>query len=149
MTWTVKDKVQLALIGFIGVVTAANFALDSVLPRLHGRIAPSVGPLTITAIYDGNSDYLSRVAGYAEKYNECPFVRVDWALGDRGGRYATANARFLDRPEIRETGAQYWDRLMVDLEPSQIRNNSFGTVYHDCGWPWLVKTPFYDPPQKG
>ena len=149
MIWTVKDRVQIVGILLCVILALGSFVLNTALPRLHGRIAPAVGPLTITAIYDGNSDYLSRVAGYAEKYNECPFVRVDWALGDRGGRYAPANARFLDRPKIREAGAQYWDHLMVDLEPSQIRNNSFGTVYHDCGWPWLVKTPFYDPPQKG
>lgn len=149
MTWTKKDRLQLVLISSIATVTAINFMLETALPRLHGRIFPAVGPFQITGIFKGNEDYTSRIAGYAIKNNECAFKGVEWALGARNGRYADTSARFLDETAIRSEGVQYWNALMIDLTPSQIRNNSFGSVWHDCGFPWRVRTAFYDPPQKG
>ena len=127
MIWTSKDRWQLALIALCVAFAFLDFMIETALPRLHGRVAPAVGPLVITDISPGNNDYLSRVAGHAEKNNDCAFVRVAWALGSRGGRYASVSAKFLDRPTIREQGVQTWERLMVDLEAAQSRNNSFGT----------------------
>lgn len=71
----------------------------------------------------------------ANKSRECDWLRTEFFAGKRNGPSAfMPNAKHLDKPQGREVGPQYWDRIFVPvLEIDDLMTNIWADAVHDCG----------------
>lgn len=131
---------RLAAIIFAGIMILPNIG------TIEGRLFPVVGPVTLgQSKLTPPPEYRAEWAASADKYRSCSeFVRIEWWLGKRGGDRVLVAAKFLDAPEIRSVGRLEWSRLQIDLPPDETLQNSHSDVLHDCGWPWLTRTRFFN-----
>ena len=111
-------------------------------PRVHGMIAPVVTPIEIHKIAS-TADGGSVIEAEAEKLRDCSYRGVEWFLGPPGANVPVV-AAFTDPPQVRRPGFLYWEGLSVGIPPAQVTGLSRGYVLHECGYPWLVRSLFYD-----
>lgn len=113
--------------------------------EIEGRIWPVMGPLEVSdPVPFPPPSYRYVWAGQADKLRDCDFVSVTWYLGPRNGRRVVVRSEFADKPQVRGVGTLFWSNIRIALDPAEVRQNSHADVLHDCGWPWLTKTQFYD-----
>lgn len=114
-------------------------------PAIEGHFWPVV---SVASVYDPSPSpppgYRYTWSGDASKLRDCAFIRLEWFMGSRGGPYVGVPAEFLDAPQLRSKGEMHWDEIAVSLSPDNVGTNSYAYVYHDCGWPWEVRSLFYD-----
>jgi len=118
--------------------------LEGPIGRLEGEIYPVVNPsLTITA-YEERLDGTIRLSGFAPKVRDCGYVNdsLEWYFGTPD-RHVGVTSYFEDQPSINRPGVLSWEAIIVGLSEERIKSNSFATVKHDCGWPWLTVSTFY------
>ena len=129
---------------FLVMTTAlvVGSSLQSLLPRIHGTLSPVLEPLAIETVTD-KGDGWSRIAGTAVKHKDCTWVRTEWFVGDINGRAASTKMVYGDKPQTRGPGLLSWSKIDVLLSPEQVRTNSYAYTYHDCGWPWLIRSLYY------
>lgn len=138
------SKPLTAALAFVAISAAliGGMSVQSVLPAIHGRLAPVLDPLVIEDIATQPGGW-SRIAGAAVKHNDCTWVRTEWFIGDINGRAASTKMEYGDKPQTRGPGLLSWSKIDVLLSPAQVRTNSYAYVYHDCGWPWLIRSLYY------
>lgn len=124
--------------------TAMFQVFEDPIGRLEGEIATVIDPsLTITN-YAVDDAGLTKLTGYATKVRECDYVNgsLEWYFGTPD-RNVGVTSYFDDKPAINNPGVLEWEAIIVGLSEERIKSNSFATVKHDCGWPWLTISTFY------
>lgn len=138
-----NKSMTVALLVLASIAGAMAFtSLQHFLPRIHGSLSPVLDPLVVETVTD-KGDGWSRIAGTSRKHKDCSWVRTEWFVGDLGGRAASTKMVYGDKPQTRGPGLLSWSKIDVLLSPAQIRTNSYAYVYHDCGWPWLIRSLYY------
>ncbi len=129
-----------------------NFLLwvqPKLLGNLEGYLFPVLSDIElIDHKYDPPPEGLRHVwTGKAHRNRNCNFVDIEWYLGPRTGPKVQVISFFEDMPKLRNIGVHHWDALVIYLTPDDVVKNSHATIIHDCGWPWLTRTPFHDSPR--
>lgn len=119
--------------------------LGPTIGKIEGRLWPVTSRVELLSAENAPPpDYRYRFAARADKFRECDFAGLEWYLGDQRGGSVPVRAFFADPPEIRGAGILEWSGLLISLAEDDVRGNSYALVYHDCGWPWLTVTLFFD-----
>lgn len=137
-------KLMNAALGLIILATIfwGSASVQIWAPAWHGMISPVVSPLTIEGI-ERRPDGWTRLSGTATKHKTCAYIRTEWFVGVMGGRAASTRVVHKDKPQARGPGLLSWGKIDVLINPEQVRLNSYAYVYHDCGWPWLVRSLYW------
>ena len=113
--------------------------------HVEGKLFPVVSELTV---YDFEPlpppAYRHKFKGHADKLRDCNWVRTEWYLGKRGSLRVPVVFDYGEKPRLNQVGRIFWGDMRISLDPFEVLNNSHADVIHDCGWPWLTRTPFYD-----
>lgn len=132
----------------IGLAVVSVFCAVWFVPLgdIEGRYFPVTTQIALTAPeVMPPPEWRTRWHGTATKLRECDPVQLEWFLGPRGGRRVMVTAVFQDPPEVRDMGELEWDAVVISLDEQAVLTNSHADMLHDCGWPWLTRTAFYDP----
>lgn len=136
MRWNQLDKIGFVLVLFIAFISATKHFM----PRIEGAFFPVVSHATLLeATPKPPPDYRYEWSAWATKYRGgCDYIRgsITWYLGPKDGRRAEVGAVFIDPPQIRDAGILEWSGLQIDLNPVEVRKNSYATVRHQCPWRW-------------
>ena len=111
---------------------------------LEGAIFPVVDPALTIISYENLGGGETKLAGYAGKVRNCNYIldSLEWYYGTEE-RNVGVSAYFEDPPAINSVGQLEWKAIIVGLSEKRIRENSYATVKHDCGFPWLTTSLFY------
>ena len=130
-----------ALIVAIGILIMVVFA--GPIGRITGAIWPVMGPLTISNVREA-PPFVTRFDGEAIKLRDCIWEESRWYIGERDGPSVRTIWTFSGPPVVREKGGHGWTDMTVLMAARDLMNNSYADAVHDCGWPWLTITKFYD-----
>lgn len=117
-----------------------------IIGEIDGQRRPVLDPtLTITAMQKQGLQTIAQGTAYKTD-DACEYVpgSLEWWWKAPSGKATRIPAYFRDPPMDRGEGWLEWHAIIVSLPPEIIRTQTFSTVLHDCGRPWLVKSVFYD-----
>jgi len=148
MTRAIKSLDYFAVLMFL--IVSIHYVGDIVMPRVEGRVFPVVRPATLESFtMQPPPPWRTIWTASASKVRSCKYIvgSLKWYYGLPSANNQQVVARFEDPPKIRSMGVLHWDGLVVDLDPTETRLNSFATVRHQCAWRWWeTESVFYKPP---
>ena len=114
-----------------GFLFLAWFTLSSQPAKISGSLFPVVTMLQIESIeeYEYNGMPSTKLAGMITKLRDCDFKAMNWYIG--GANNGTVASTFLDAPQGRGKGVQYFTGILVGIHPSLIEY-TFSEVQHSC-----------------
>lgn len=130
---------------FASIVIIWLASQTSTMAEVYGRWWPVVTPLQVTSVTEEmvNGAPGSRISGYATiERDSCDYLSIEWSLHGEN-RSVRATAFFADEAQVRETGQQKWEALLVGVPPHKLSETT-GDVHHQCGM-FPVMTPFFRP----
>lgn len=131
---------------------------------LEGRNFPTSEPAKLRSVVAVQNYELGQIElplvmvwGQSKRLRtSCNFERVEWRIGRRSGRNAPLFT-FVGPSQVRPDGETFdfgpW--AIIGSPALDISENSFADVLHRCAFvvfghrinfPWLTRSPFYDPP---
>lgn len=133
------------IVVFILSSSAISTAINEGISRAAGWAFPVLQPaLEITGMQVEGE--VTIVQGRAFKLRDaCRYKdgSLRWWVGEPGGLFQEATARFRDRPQVRAGGWTEWTGIVVGLTPDQIHTKSFARVKHYCPWVPIPITSFF------
>lgn len=94
-----------------------------------------------------NKEGFTEVSFTAIKLRDCDWKNTRWYYGDRNTSYVKVPMSHGEKPRIRNTGEQKWDRTYVFLNEESIRNESFAIAEHSCNRFWNTYSLIYESKQ--
>jgi hypothetical protein len=125
----------------IGFLFLSWFALSSQPAKISGSLFPVVTTLEIKSVqaYEYNGMPATKIAGTIKKLRDCDFKAMNWYIG--GANNGTVASTFLDAPQGRGKGVQYFTGILVGIHPSLLEH-TFAEVRHSC-LGMMTTTDFY------
>lgn len=131
------------MVFLVSAVWLGVFLYTDLGSSLHGFVFPTVTQLEIESIepYDYNGLDASIISGSADKLRNCDFVGMDW-FTNADSVQGTIESFFLDPPQGRSSGRQYWSAIVVGIDINRVVE-SISYVHHACSFSLPVKTKFF------
>lgn len=135
---TAIPSLLVGLAGGIGLVIGYGG-----LGAVEGRHWPASSPMQVTELAAATNGH-TRFAGtfMVLRADRCKWRGFDWRLGKRGERDVPVEVTH-GPPLVRPNGEAVFAGWTVDVPPLQFMD-THADVLHDCGWPWLTRTPFWN-----
>ena len=142
----IREFRRLDVIAFRAAVAIVFVALASLAWRqVEAIFWPVVGPLEISNIRAGATDFEAIFDGSAVKHRDCTWVESRWYVGLRGAQSVRTAWQYSGPPLIRTEGVHNWTDMTIQMSYRDLIRNSHADVVHKCPRSmWLTVTPFYD-----
>lgn len=143
------DRSFYLALGFLALIMAALApAVLRGIKAVETRVFPVVPfPAEITKSVRVSPSEIN-IWGTSKRIRNCNFVRIEWFIGERGGRSVAIDVRFLEKPKIRGDGTFSFGAWALHLGASRLLTDTFADVLHQCRFlgfdlPWRTRSKFY------